>query len=140
MLKYENDFYILEYKEENEEINEVIESLNNNYEKILRFFIITKIHKKVRISTWYSLEDFRAYFHKLGYKLSLFTVGISSTASNESRIDYVILNERKKGKNHENDTIENLKKMMVHEFVHACHRIYNRGKINTLIYIAEVLQ
>ncbi len=57
---------------------------------------------------------------------------------NEARIDLMCLKERIKCEGHENDNLENLLKVIIHEFVHICHITFNNYN-GTMIWLGEGL-
>ena len=126
MFKYliDDDIEIIYNKCDKEYINEIIEFINSYYKTIMNFFCITKMDKMVIIKLWDNSELFRDELKKItGQDVPFWATGSSKNDKNDkySRIDYLSLNEVKEIEYHKNETIDDLKKGILHEFVHICH-------------------
>lgn len=126
MLSYKisNDIEILYNKCDEDYINEIIGFFKLNYKRIMDYFSIDKIDKKVIIRLWDNSLSFRNGLKKItGYDMPFWATGSSKNDKDDeyARIDYLSLNEIKKIDYHKNETVDDLKKGILHEFVHTCH-------------------
>lgn len=103
------------------------------------FFNLQYLEKTVNIKIWDNLEDYRNCFSKkLFKKIPDWEVARATINKNEYCIDLMSLKERIKCKGHENDNLENLLKVIIHEFVHICHMTFNNYN-GTMIWLGEGL-
>lgn len=143
-MEYKINEEIKIYYNESDEsyINEIISYFKSNYKNIMNFLNIKKLNKKVIIKFWDKREEFINELKKLTKEDIPFWV-IASTKNNKndltSRIDILSLNEIKKIEYHKNETIENLKKTLLHEFIHISHDIYCNYNTPKEIWIKEGL-
>lgn len=125
-----------------EYIELVIEQFKNKYLDIMKFFNLEKLERDVSIKFWNSLDKYRTFFNERLKKYNTyvkdFETARSTINSNECRIDVLCLDERKKCKGHENDTVDRLIKVILHEFVHICHFTYS-GNSSSMIWLLEAL-
>ena len=102
------------------------------------FFDINKLDHIVTIKIWNNLEKYRDYFSKMNKIIPDWEVARATINKNEYCIDLMSLKERIKCKGHENDNLENLLKVIIHEFVHMCHITFNDYNA-TMIWFGEGL-
>lgn len=109
----------------NEKIDKnVIKKLRFEMLKVMEFFKLKELNKKVNIRIWDNSADFREECEKLsGYELPFWAVGMARNEKDEeySYIDKLSLEEQKKIDYHKNATLDDFIKSIVHEFVHVCH-------------------
>ncbi len=129
----------IEYTEsDNEYIDFLISEIQNKYLSIMDFFDINKLGHIVTIKIWNNLEKYRDYFSKMNKIIPDWEVAIATINKNEARIDLMCLKERMKCEGHQNDKLDNLLKVIVHEFVHICHMTFNDYNA-TMIWFGEGL-
>ncbi len=126
MLNYKIDDDIEIYYNEcdREYMNEIIAYFELYYKDVMNFFNINKMDKKVIIKLWDDSDIFRKDLKEItGNDMPFWATGSSKNNRNDeySRIDYLSLKEIKKIDYHKNETIDDLKKGILHEFVHTCH-------------------
>lgn len=102
------------------------------------FFDISKLNHIVTIKIWNNLEKYRDYFSKMNKSIPNWEVARATINKNEARIDLMCLKERMKCEGHQNDKLDNLLKVIVHEFVHICHMTFNDYNA-TMIWLGEGL-
>jgi predicted metalloprotease with PDZ domain len=130
---YEN--FDIEYTDADiEYIRFMIDSLLSKQDEIMSFFGITRLDKKVKIKMWDNLYEYRKYVNGMLKELNTtvpdWETARSTNNKNESRIDITSYKERLKCKGHQDDKLENIVKVPIHEFVHTCHsqyKNYERG-------------
>ena len=109
----------------NDNIDEsIIKQLRFEMLKVMDFFKLKEINKKVNIRIWDNITDFREECEKLsGYELPFWAVGMARNEKDEeySYIDKLSLVEQKKIDYHKDATLDDFIKSIVHEFVHVCH-------------------
>lgn len=116
--------HIIYNKEDLENIDEIIETLKNNYHRILSFFKIEQLDKPLYITLYNDHLKFQKELKQITKNdIPFWVTGSSKNNKNDdySRIDYLSLNEIKNIEIHKDETIEELKKGLLHEFVHICH-------------------
>lgn len=105
-------------------IDEIVNFFKNNFTNVMHFFNIAKLDKKVVIQLWDDSEKLREKLKaETGDEIPFWFTGRASCNKEDaySRIDYLSLKEIIKIDYHSNETINDLKKGILHEFVHICH-------------------
>lgn len=143
MKKVESDCFDVEYNECDESyINSVIDILQNDQKRIMDFFKLTKLDKKVTIKFWDNLDVYREHFNQMlkpyGQVVQDWESARATNAPNESNINIVSYLERLKCQGHSHDEVEQITKTVIHEFVHVCHAQYN-NHYNSLVWFSEAL-
>lgn len=138
---YEN--FDIEYGDMDiEYIDLLIESLLSKQEEIMSFFKIFRLDKKIKIKMWNNLDEYRKYVNDMLQKYNKvipdWECGRSTNNPEESKIDVISYKERLKCKGHQNDTLDNMIKVTIHEFVHTCHTQYKDYK-RSLTWYSEAL-
>lgn len=129
----------IEYTESDSEyIDFLISEIQDKYLGIMDFFDISKLNHIVTIKIWNNLEKYRDYFSKMNKSIPNWEVARATINKNEARIDLMCLKERMKCEGHQNDKLDNLLKVIVHEFVHICHMTFNDYNA-TMIWLGEGL-
>ena len=126
-------YFEIEYsKKDTEEIQLIANKLKDKYLDIMHFFNLERLERKVFIKLWDNLNEYRNFFNErmkeYNKKVPEWEVGRSISNFEECRIDLLNLEETKKCRGHQNDTIDSLIKVCIHEFVHTCHYAYNGNK------------
>lgn len=142
MSKITIPYFDIEYTNQDQEYIElIINCLNDNYLEIMQFFNLSKLEKTVHIKFWNSITEYHTFFNeKLKIKnrsVPAWETVRATINSQEWRIDLLSL-EEEKSQGHENDTISNLMKVILHEFVHICHMAYINYS-ETMLWFAEAL-
>ena len=126
-IDYNNSYKIIDnvILYSNEEVDKnIIKRLKFEMLKVMDFFKLSEINKKVDIRIWDNITDFRKECEKLsGYELPFWAVGMARNEKDEeyNYIDKLSLEEQKKIDYHKNATLDDFIKSIVHEFVHVCH-------------------
>lgn len=123
---YETDYYILEYSNEDFEYLEELKSyIDLNILDIIEFFNLENFKDKINIKLFGDLEDFRNVINKLtNMEVPEWLCGFSFSKGDKEYIYTLSLDNYKKTLSHENDELVDLKKLIMHEIVHACNRKY----------------
>lgn len=142
-LKTEFCNFELEYTNKDKEyIDKVIQILNEKSEEVMDFFELKNLSKKVKIKFWNNVEEYKNFFNKSLKKYNKiipdWEVARATNTLNECRIDILSLGESRKCRGHDNDSVENLIQIIVHEFVHICHFEYN-NHTSTMTWFTEAL-
>ena len=143
-MQIKKDNIIINYTEEEKEyINDFLETIVNESKRILKFFNMEKLEYPLVITFWDDLEKYRNFRNKqlepYNKRVQPWEVGCSQyRGTQEHYIEMLSLKERKKCEGHENDNLENIFKVGVHEYAHTCHREFKNYK-ETLTYINEGL-
>lgn len=123
-----------------EYIGEVINYFKENYVKIMQFFNINQLDKKMIIKLWDDANLFRKKLSDItGYEYPLWATGSSKNDQEDpySRIDYLSLCEIKKIEYHKDYMIGDLKKGIMHEFTHTCHTQFCNYNFPEETYLTE---
>ena len=136
-------YFEIEYsKKDTEEIQLIANKLKDKYLDIMHFFNLERLERKVFIKLWDNLNEYRNFFNErmkeYNKKVPEWEVGRSISNFEECRIDLLNLEETKKCRGHQNDTIDSLIKVCIHEFVHTCHYTYNGNK-DAMTWFSEAL-
>lgn len=112
---YENDKYILSLKKNLELLSK----------EIVDFFELKDFGDKVDIKIYNNIDDFRKLCADLHYgtvdKVPLWACGFCNNIDGVPTICVLSLEEYRKTKGHETGTLDDIKYLIMHEFVHACH-------------------
>ena len=141
-IKKEN--IIINYTEnEKEYINEFVDNIIKESKTILEFFGMKKTEYPTIITFWDNLNKYREYRNKqleqYNKKVQNWEVGCAQSYPQEPHYIHILsLKERKKCQGHQNDKLEDIFKVGIHEYVHACHSEYKNYK-ETTTYINEGL-
>ena len=96
----------------------------NNYKSVMKFFNISKLDKNLNITFYDNSFDFiNELYSYTGLKPPFWVTSSSRNNKNDSfsRIDSLSLDNIKNIDYHKNDSIDDLNKCIIHEFVHVCH-------------------
>ena len=137
---YETDYYILEYSNEDFEYIEELKSyIDLNILDIIEFFNLENFKDKINIKLFGDLEDFRNVINKLtNMEVPEWLCGFSFGKGDKEYIYTLSLDNYKKTLSHENDELVDLKKLIMHEIVHACNKKYT-GNYNVPLWLKEGL-
>ena len=106
----------------------------------MNFFNLKQINKPVVIKFWDDIEVYRIHFNELmkpyNMTVSPWEIGRSTNNKKTNRIDLLCLEERRKSYSHQNDDIDSMIKVVIHEFVHTCHYFYNNN-MDEIIWLTE---
>ena len=125
-------YFELEYTEKDEEyIDELFEYVEDESKYIVSFFDIDNFDNIVYIKLFDNLNTFRKECSKVkgGLEVPLWLCGLSFRRNGIDRIYALCLEEYKKTDGHNNCILEDLKRLIIHEFVHNCHRKYTNIKL-----------
>lgn len=134
-MKRELKYIILEYsKDDLQYIDDLCYYIDNNSDEIVSFFDITNFVERVNVKLWDDLDEFRKFYKKTFKKDAKSMV--CGFAMNNT-IDTLSFNELRKTYNHENSNLDDLKKLVIHEFIHTCHG--KIGNMHNMIWLTEGL-
>lgn len=117
-LKYIN----LEYNEcDKNYIDELIDYINLNSEEITNFFSIDSFNPKVEIKLYDDIDKFNEWYYYFNKKEApLWFCGFSFKMDGVYHINVLSLEKYKKTQGHEKHNLNDLKYLIMHEFVHSC--------------------
>ncbi len=121
-------------------INELTDRFAAASEEIVSFFGIEPFGRKVDVKLFDSLRDFRAAMKAFGLptdkrgRIDPWICGLAQ----DGAIYTLCLKEFRKAKGHRKETEEDLMRLILHEFVHECHR-KAAGKIDCYVWLSEGL-
>ena len=113
----EKNNFIIEYDENISYIPEIVDYLESKTNDIMSFFEIDKLSSKRKIVVYNDLELYKKhieeYFDYQDYMCA---------DTNDGNINLLSKEEAHKTKEHKDMTIDDLKKTILHEFVHICQQ------------------
>lgn len=117
-LKYIN----LEYNEcDKNYIHELIDYINLSSEEITNFFSIDSFNPKVEIKLYDDIDKFNEWYYYFNKKEApLWFCGFSFKMNGVYHINVLSLEKYKKTQGHEKHNLNDLKCLIMHEFVHSC--------------------
>lgn len=117
-LKYIN----LEYNEcDKNYIDELIDYINLSSEEITNFFSIDSFNPKVEIKLYDYINKFNEWYYYFNKKEApLWFCGFSFKMNGVYHINVLSLEKYKKTQGHEKHNLNDLKCLIMHEFVHSC--------------------
>lgn len=120
MYKKELKYIKIEYNDEDiSYIEELCDYVNQSCENIIMFFQLKNFREKINVRLWNNITSFRKHYKQVQtVEPKMWVCGFV----NNSYVEILSLNEYRKAKTHENATLNDLKYLIMHEFVHSCHR------------------
>lgn len=117
-LKYIN----LEYNEcDKNYIDELIDYINLSSEEITNFFSIDSFNPKVEIKLYDNIDKFNEWYYYFNKKEApLWFCGFSFKMDGVYHINVLSLEKYKKTQGHKKHNLNDLKYLIMHEFVHSC--------------------
>lgn len=145
-MKKEFDNFTIEYTNDDlSYIGDLIQSFLISHKRIMQFFDLNSLDKKVEIKIWNDMEAYEKYIKgemkrifDVSIKMHDWEVGRAITTKKESQIHLLSYKERLKRKGHSGDTLDSVIKVISHEFVHTCHAQYKHYQ-TTLTWFGEAL-
>ncbi|MBQ7136882.1 MAG: hypothetical protein IJO43_02760 [Bacilli bacterium] len=140
-MKKSNEYVVLEYTEcDSSYINELVDHINLSSKEIVDFFDGISFQEKANIKLFDNLDAFRNSCMKIWGKKEApaWLCGLTFKMNNYYNIYTLNLEEYKKTEGHNKHTLTDLKQLIIHEFVHVCHRKYtNDAKL--MVWLSEGL-
>lgn len=98
-------------------IDYLCEIVEKNSEEIVNFFELEKYGEKTHVKLFDNLDDFRTYFKKCNNMELDWACGFAK----DNNFYTLTLDQLKLVRTHENEDLEDLIKLILHEFVHTVH-------------------
>ncbi len=113
---------VIEYTEKDEEyIQDLINLLKTEIPNVNAFFGLKSLDNTLTIKIWDSIEDYRNFANSWMATPS-WSVGFAQERKDGYKVHLLTYSERLKAESHSNDSIEQLTKTALHEYVHnACN-------------------
>jgi len=103
----------------NKEMENFLEKLPSELKRLMDFFGITSIEKKITINIHTELEEFKQWYESQEHgSWKDYVVGCALNCE----INLVDFKEYTKTQCHHNDTVEDFLKVIIHEVAHICHQ------------------
>lgn len=131
------EYINIEYNEkDNDYIDLLVHGIDCISKEIIEFFGIENFGSKVEAKLYGDINLLKNLLVKIGYYENIDSVPkwACGCAYKEGNIDFIAalsFEEHVKVKTHENDTLDDLKSIILHEFVHACHYKFTNEKTYT---------
>ena len=107
------------------EINEVILYFQDNYEYVMHFFDKSSLNKPLVITIWDDKDEFKKEMSKLSgiEEIPDWAIGMADSKKDNkiNRIDCLSLKKIREIPYHSGKFIDDMGKLVIHEFVHICH-------------------
>ncbi len=102
-------------------IEELIDYINLSSEEITNFFSIDSFNPKVEIKLYDDIDKFNEWYYYFNKKEApLWFCGFSFKMDGVYHINVLSLEKYKKTQGHEKHNLNDLKYLIMHEFVHSC--------------------
>lgn len=111
----------------------LLEFIKKSEEEIVNFFDIKYFGEKVTLNLYDDLDNFRKNI-SIRCKNNVvpdWLCGFSYLENNKFIINTLCLEEYKKTKGHENNNLDDLKYLIMHEFVHSCQQKYTNSVVSS---------
>lgn len=99
-------------------IEDIVKKLEKKEKEILQFFHLQRLEKHLNIYLWDDVKQFEENVHPR----HAYTIGKANFK--DHRIDVLSYQEILKREGHQQDSIESISDLILHEFVHICHGQY----------------
>lgn len=99
-------------------IEDIVKKLEKKGKEILQFFHLQHLEKHLNIYLWDDVKQFEENVHPR----HAYTIGKANFK--DHRIDVLSYQEILKREGHQQDSIESISDLILHEFVHICHGQY----------------
>lgn len=109
--------YIVDYDEKDKYISDIIEYLDNKSNEILDFFELKELKRQRKIVIYNDIEKYKKHMGKYSKYYDYMCAD-----TNDGNINTLSLEEAHKTKTHADMTIDDLKRVIAHEFVHICQQ------------------
>lgn len=122
-MQKELEYLIINYTSNDEDyIKELLENLDTNCKNIVDWLGLTDFGSKPLITLFRSKEGFyQAILTKNpDEKIYPWVCGYATKKDGKDVVWTLTLSELRKTQGHENDTLQNLEKLIIHEFTHIC--------------------
>lgn len=113
------DFII--YYEQEDGIEQLLGTLTQNMERILRFFRLEQLREKVEVVIYSTVATYRAHVEECGQ--TYYEWMIADTF--DGKINVSSMEVCRKSSSHRNMNAEEYAKLIIHEFVHVCQQEVN---------------
>lgn len=145
-MKKEFDSFTIEYTSDDlTYIDDLIQQFLAFESKIMDFFNLNALDRKVQIKIWNDVKEYEKYIKSeikrildISIEIQEWEAGRTIATKNESQIHFLSYKERLKRKGHSEDTLDSIMKVIIHEFVHICHSQYKQYQ-STLTWFNEAL-
>ena len=137
-MTYTSDCYEIEYDSQNEGlVQDVAEALNQNLACVMAFLELEKLDKKIPVKIHPTLESWRDFIITHGGRYQDWVVGWVP----HDTIHVLAYDQYARIQSHQNDTLEDFQKVIIHESVHFCHSqiCTNRLAFNSNFFFREGL-
>lgn len=134
-MKYENNNFCVNYNEKDKAyIADLLEALNENASCIMDFFEIIELKQKKVVNLWDSTNEYANYIKPYVGEYQEWIVA-DTFDKNINILSYDLYVSRK---SHKDRSISDYKKVLIHEFVHACQQEINPDA-NSVFWFWEAL-
>lgn len=116
-MNLEKNNFIIEYNENLKYIPEIVEYLENRMNEIMSFFELNSFNKKIKIIVYNKLELYKEHIEQFFEYHDYMCAD-----TNDGNINILSLEAAHETKTHANMTLDEMKKVILHEFVHICQQ------------------
>lgn len=113
----EKNKFIIEYNENLKYIPEIVEYLENKMNEIMCFFELNSFNKKIKIIVYNRVELYKKHIEQFFEYHDYMCAD-----TNDGNINILSLEAAHETKTHANMTLDEMKKVILHEFVHICQQ------------------
>lgn len=122
-------------------MNEVVLYFKDNHESVMQFFNKSSLNKPLVITIWDNKEEFKKEMSRLSgiEDIPDWSIGMANSKMDNkiNRIDCLDLERIREISYHSDKTIDDMKKLVVHEFTHICCDEYTNYDENIPFWVQE---
>ena len=127
-MKYENDYFCVIYNDANHElITDLIDAININLRRVMKFFNIYDFKQKKTVYIWDNLDEYINYLKPFVCEYQDWMVA-DTYDNNINIVSYDLFLSGP----HKNSKMTDYKKIIIHEFVHSCQQEINPNASNVI--------
>lgn len=120
-MKYENDKFIIYYDVNDKNIKYLINALETKANKIMKFFGLENLSKKMIVKIYYSVDDYKSHLVPCLEENGKTYYEWMIADTYDDNINMLELSLCQGLDSHQYDMIEDYMGYILHEFVHICH-------------------
>lgn len=138
--QYENERFIIFYNHNDENIEQLITTLESKSKEIMNFFGLENISRKVIVKIYYSIDDYKKhlipYLEEMGETYHDWMIADTM----DDNINMLELSLCRELSSHRNETIGDQMQNILHEFAHICHHeLLGENNSHGHIWFSEAL-
>lgn len=133
IIKREN--FVIKCAQEINYIDEIVDFLETKMDNLMNYFELKKLKQTIRIIVFNDIKKYKSHIERY---TDFYDYMCADTY--DGNINLLSLTEAQKSKEHKDMTIDDMKKIILHEFVHICQKECQKEEYNkTVTWFWEAL-